>query len=708
MFKADFLQNRFFSLSVKPLNRLKTVAHPLSTGFLNLSIAALDFCFKLILIKPFLSLALRALGLRLKSKWLVFFTLLGLVVFSPLAFSHGHHNSDKQIEISLALFEKAIQLSPDLVPKNPAKHVPFYKVNGYKVYLTGPIWELVRMWMVIYLRDIELYCKCDIDIDLMIREAKKYIPKNPLLSTVSTMGKNITQDLALLAVYFTAKYGRIVASIKVSAEIAETLILMYFGRIAHFACNAITATLVFMARTVQKTYRFLSFGGEFSNSRLLFSARMAWVYRQINKSQKRVFFTINESLAYNREKLEQLSIKNPNRLLWIESLKAKTDPLIEKIKELKLELSTNLDLTQKQQNKIEKRIENLLNKIDQHSAVNRKDFFGKRFKRYLWLKSRKNKKTYLNSYDLKDNFKAFMKSDFWPLGAQYILESVTEQPKPSHLQSPDKDNLLYVDFDTLNQLEGLKSQNLDASDILNNLQNLNVVLPTTNTKEEINMSNYTDGVISGLIEEYLKKIYPENTDLKVEQKVAEAFLSDFHVIFDSRIVTRERFIKARIIEAFLSLFWADFLAKAKRKIFQNNQGMTLGQKTSLVWRLGQVENLSHQFSDFLAAVSVIKDKNKIHYYKYETIEKFLSFLLFYNNIILATKKDYTNFNEFSKHFDKLQQGLTLEFETFFSQLDEQKQNLKSLSLNKEKRTAISLIPFKKARPQCKKIIRKYQ
>ena len=584
-----------------------------------------------------------------------------LIIFSPLSFSHGHHNSEKQVDVSLALFEKAIQLSPELLPKEPDPNTPFYQVNGHKIYLNQAFWELTKEWLKLYIQEIEAYCPCDLDLDLMIKESKNYLPKNPLISKISYTSKNITENLLSLGTHLTAKYGYTVAFLKVSAEVAETLLSVFVGgKGIHVLCNAIDVMIFPLARKIQRSFRIFFYGSHFSRSRLVFSARMAWLSRRINKSQKRVFFVINQSLEFNREGLEKLNSQGPksllhskgHRLLWLENLKSKTDSLLDEIQILETELQ-DPDLPVRDQNRKQKRIQNLKKQIDRLTQLNRNNFFGKRFKRYLWLKSRKSRRSYMSGKDLESHFRFIIKNDFWPLGMQNIIDKAT-----------DKTNW-----------------NLAHSQIPDNLEN-------QATKSLQNKPN-KDEVISGLVEEFLQKVKPD-ADLNLTKPAVEFFISDLHIIFDTHQQIENRLMSARFVEILLSQFFARYLSLSKKKFLENNESMSFKERMKLHWHFGYVENMAYQFSDFLVAVAIAKQEQKIQFYKYEAIEKFFSFLLYFNEIHLALNKPH------------------LDVDTFFNQLQIKEHSIKSLSLTKEKRTAISIIPFKKTRPLCQKLVRKYQ
>ena len=77
------------------------------------------------------------------------------ISFSFKSFTHETHHSEEEIETALRIFKKAILLSSDFSDRvQNHSVVPFYKINGYKVYLDKGFWDLTRAWIrVLYRRN---------------------------------------------------------------------------------------------------------------------------------------------------------------------------------------------------------------------------------------------------------------------------------------------------------------------------------------------------------------------------------------------------------------------------------------------------------------------------------------------------------------------------------------------------------------------------
>ena len=393
-----------------------------------------------------------------------------------------------------------------------------------------------------------------------------------------------------------------------------------------------------------------SYGKNLGGSGLLSSARMAWLSRQIKKSQKKVFFRIDQALVFREQELEKVNKEGPksffhqrgHRFLWIEHLKRKTDPLFEKIAELELQLQ-NENLKPKEQNGIVKQIEKMKSKIESISQVNRKDFFGMRFKRFLLFRSRKGRKSYMFGNHFQD--KVTGQNIFWPLSLQEnTIERVLES---------------------------------------------NILSPTIETSR--------DEIREGLIEEFLlnKKdmgeFLKDETELNNKKEAIQFLLADIEQIFNTKNSQAERLMRTYTIEATLGTLFAHYL-NISSSILSQKYEMSFAEHIKLQWIFGSFFNLAYQFSDFLSSVSITKDKTKIQFYKYESMEKLLAFFDYLYEVHFLLKAD-------SKVISK---------QMVFERLNSQNHKLKSLSLLQEKKTAFSLLPFKTAIPQCKKLIEKYQ
>ncbi len=567
-----------------------------------------------------------------------------LTFFSFISFSHDELH-EKEIEVALKVFEKAILLSPDLLTHvQDNSVVPFYKVGKNKIYLNQGFWNLTKAWVRIYIEEIEKHCSCDLDADLMVQEAKNYLPKSFLRQKFLEPGKHMGKEISYQGAYLTANYGYVAAGLKLSAEVAETILSVFMGiKGAHIFCNAIDVMIFPLTRKFQKYTRVFSYGRQMDASGSLVLFKTAWLSRQIKKSRKRVFFHIDQALIFRKEELEKVNKTGPkslfhrkgHRLLWIEKLKRNTDPFFKKIKYLEEKLQQQTDSKERQS--IIKQISKSQNKIENLSKVNRKDFFGAKFKRYLLLKSRKSRIGYMAGKGMPD--KIIDKNLLWPLSLQ---ENVIERMLISKSQT-------------------------EVSQV------------------------HPDIIRDGLIEEFLsKKINLENNDKLDDKKEAiQFFLKDIEVIFNTSLPTKERVASVYVLEMTLGALFTKYLKMSSLILSQKHQ-MSFTEKLKLQWAFGRFFHLVYNFSDFLLSVAVIKDKTKIQFYKYESMEKLLAFFTYLHEVQTFLKS-----NDLNKEF-------------LFKKLNSQKYHIQTMSLSKEKKTVFSFLPFKTKIPECKKIVEKYQ
>ncbi|MCY4321640.1 MAG: hypothetical protein OXC37_04485 [Bdellovibrionaceae bacterium] len=590
------------------------------------------------------------------------FSLLFISCFiAPLkSFSHQGHHSEKEIETALSVFEKAILMSPELLEQTENNSVtPFYKFNGHKVYLNESFWNLTKAWLRIYITEIEKYCPCDLDPEFMIETTRGHIPKNLFQKTMSKT-KHISKDLSNTGSRITAKYGYFYATVKVSSEIAETILSVFMGlKGAHFLCNAIDIMIIPLIRHFQKYIRTFSYGRNLSNISLIHALKVLWVSRQVKKSQNRVFFIIEEALDFNEINLRKVNQEGPkdHRKLWLNKLKDKTDPLFNKISELKselevLEINTTdpYELEQKKEI-IENKIEKLQTKINKVSKVNRKSFFGNRFKRYLLLLSRKGQTTYMAGHHLPDKITG--KKTLWPLSLQEnILEQTLNYKNQSHTLETEPDEI---------------QKALVKEFILKRQAKLKLYIDEKTNQDTT-------------VEERYQEI-PFNE----KAQVVYSLLESIERIFDTKKDKRERLLMAQSIENVLAVLFVEYF-NISVKILKDKYNLSFKELLKLNWNFGRFSHSVYEFSDFLSSISVVTDINKIKFYKYESMEKLLAFLDYLYEVQFLLKDNQTTKQE------------------VLSKLQGKREDLMSLSLFKEKKIGFSLVPFKRAKVKCMELV----
>jgi len=565
------------------------------------------------------------------------------LAFSLSAYSHQKNYSSKEIETALTIFEKAILLSPDFLSKNTNSSItPFYKVNGHKIYLNEAFWQLTKTWLKVYIEEVEKHCPCDLQPDVMIEEAKNYIPQNLIKKRMNHAITDLSYSISYHSVHFAATYGYAAAILKLSAEIAETILSVTVGgKGIHVLCNTIDVIILYFTRVFHKYFRVFSYGHKLKANTLILPLKVAWLSRKVHKSKKQVFFHIDQALVFRKQELAKINAEGPksffntkgHRLLWLEQLKDKTQHLFDKISDLESTLQDS-SLSNAKRKKIEKTIQKTKNKIENVSKLNRKDFFGFRYKRYLLLKSRKGQKAYMSGKSFPE--KIIGKNILWPLSFQEnILERVIKS-------SPSELNF-----------------NFHSDEIK------------------------ADEIRDGLILEFLSKQNYKDSFFKDRQKILQTFLRDVEYIFDVDKPTGLRLMKVYSIETILAGFFAHYL-KISGDVLSNKYHMSFSEKMKLQWEFGYFFRLIHEFSDFLATISVIQNKKTIRFYKYESMEKLLTFFDY-----LRELQNFLNTSDINK-------------DLFFKKLKSKKDFIKSLSLLKRKNRS-----FRNS-IQCKKLIEKDQ
>lgn len=566
-------------------------------------------------------------------------------------YSQASIYSEKKIHTALSVFEKATLLSPDLLNSaGPQAVRPFYKFNGHKIYLDEGFWDLTRAWIRLYIDEIEEYCPCDLNPDLMIQTAKDYLPQNFFQQKLKKAGREISYQGA----HLTAKYGHTAAVLKLSSEIAETVLSFSVGgKGVHILCNAIDVMIFPLMRGVQKYVRVFSYAKKVEKNALLFSLKMAWLSYNLRKSRDNVFFHIDQALVFrsaeqnkvNHEGPKSLFHKRGHRLLWIERLKQKTDPLFRRIEEWESRLK-DIQLSSQEKKRLEQRIQKTYSRIERISRLNRKDFFGMRFKRYLLLKSRKGRIAYMHGKDLPD--KVAGRGILWPLSFQ----------------------------------ENTMERMLESS------------------SKQLNFTAPPDEIRDGLIEEFLSRRAwtlggTQRNELQSserrrdEKQAVQYFLSDIEQIFDTNKTPESRLMKAYSIEMTLGGLFAHYMKISGSILSQENQ-MSFAETVKLQWMFGQFFRLVSEYSDFLASVAISK-KTDIQFYKYESLEKLLAFFDYLHEVQVLLS---------DPSLDKV---------VIFERLNSQQSRLRAVSLLQEKKTSFSFVPFGRKKPaKCQKLVEKYQ
>ena len=618
------------------------------------------------------------------------FLLISFFFFSFQAFSHGSHDhhhshedhhshhSNKEIEASLEIFEKAFVLSSEFLEKEKeSQMIPLYRVNGKNIYLNDRVWDLVKAWLIVYLDELEKHCHCDLDPNLLIQEAKNYLPQNFFerkIRKIAREMKEFGKNISYITAFLIATYGYTAAIAKAAAEVAETIVFVIgLGMFAHAVCNAIDVMIFPLVRQIQKYTRVFVYGGRLDSGRLWSSAKMFWISRQIYKSRRRVFFHIEQALEFKHHEMEngETGGKSKSRaLLWLRELKRKTDPLFEQIEIWEREMEQESENSVRSRT-LMKKIKKARRKIENLSKINRKDFFGMRYKRYLLLKSRKGKKTYMSGEESNQLLNKMFGGMFggnilWP---SYLRKIVMEK----YLKSPD---------------ELLQKKDTESSDVLlfphssDEFLQKNIMEIPDKPLQSVEMR--PDEIREGLVEEFLKG----KDNLKNGGQGVQLLMHNVEEVFNTDRPRTHRLMDANSIQAVLgTVFFINLQLLSPSilaKQLSEKYNLSFRQKMKIQYRFGLFLREIYRFADFLSVVSLIKDERKIQFYKYESMEKMLAILDFFYevNSLLNDKRD------------------RLDIQELFEILNTKYQKIRSFSLSRRKKKAFSILPV----PQCKKLV----
>ena len=505
----------------------------------------------------------------------LFFLLFSFFTFSQPSSTQENMAVEDSTKLAIDVFEKAVLFSPEILNASQEEITDvFIIVNDQKVYLNSGFWNLVKGWLRIYQRDIQNNCSCEFDPDQVVEEAKNHIAQGAISTKYIIPLKDKVALWSQKSLYFASKYGELAAILKVSAEITETIFsLMVGGKGVKIFCKVLDTMIFPFLRVFQNHYRVFSFGKNFQSSGLLMSVKSGWFSYRVRQAQNKAFLDINDYLILNESKSKQVDQEGfkHNREKWVEVLIEKSTPLLKEIKKTDAELKGNLSEKEKT-NKLQQR-KKLYSDLDKLTEVNRKNFFGQRYKRFLFAISRKKKPDHLNGNRIPDNV---VSSHFaWPLA---LKENIFER--------------------------ALKSQK-------SNKQKTFEIKP--------------DEIREGLVDEFLdrhKNLIPK--DKEAYRKSINYFLLDIDKIFDSNTPAAERYLTIQIIEFFLHTFFNHYFNLVSGTISKKSI-KSFGGKIQFYRRAGRFFYLIQRFSDFLSAVVTANKSDKAIFYKYESMENLLRF-----------------------------------------------------------------------------------
>ena len=234
--------------------------------------------------------------------------------------------------------------------------------------------------------------------------------------------------------------------------------------------------------------------------------------------------------------------------------------------------------------------------------MQKKIFLGKRYKRYLFLRSRKGKNRYLKGNSIPDQVTA--NNWLWVLSGQ---ENILQQ--------------------------SLMAQGEKVS---NPLLTQQTALPE-------------DEIRSELAKEFVEKLAKQEaiTNKKDRIRWTEHVLGDIERIFDPSLPLKERYFLAVVIETGLTGFFKHYLQLIYNKISSSQDKLRFREKKELIKKLNPFIYHAYEYSDFLSTASLTKDKASLTSYKYEAMENLLLFLEYLGKLsrISLSNRSFSNIVE---------------------------------------------------------------
>ena len=408
------------------------------------------------------------------------------------------------------------------------------------------------------------------------------------------------------------------------------------------------------------------------------------------KAESRIRFRLQSSALIDPEGLKSVNEegRGDNRRKWLERLSSRVAPILEKIREIETRLESQ-NLSEKERKKLATKKHKLYRKAGKLAEVSRKDFFGKRYKRYFWFRSRKGKRTHLNGHTVTDQ--AISHKGIWPAGVEEnILERAFRLPSSNPEEGsvrPSKAEALSENppdpfFDPLREqgaltdLTGSFFYRMEQAEAGEN-ENLN--LP----------SQQPDEIRRGLAEEFSEKIRKKAgiTNKEEHIKTIEYVLGDIEKIFDTSLSLKERHNLAFELEMILTGFFSYYLQVIFEEILPEKS--SLRDRVKVRWKLSLFLRHSYIYADSLFAASLTKNPSVSASYKYEAMENLLILL------------------EYLSKLSRITEGKRQKTATLLARLDQDLHPLNTSPFLGEKRTSFSFIPFKSPhRPACHDLMRK--
>ena len=577
---------------------------------------------------------------------------------------HSPTQSQSQFAENTALsediFNRAVALAPEVLSagEEGSLSTAYFKVAGYRIPLNNGFRNLVRGWIRLYRERMEEYCPCDIPEETLVKQAEENIAKGFFATKVKEPAIHAGEHITLTLYAYSARYGKVAALMKASAEVAEhSLALFSLGKGIHIFCNVIDVMIFFVLRKTQTFVRVFSGANKAMDknkfSSLLIAFRSAFLSWIVNRAQKQVFFHLETAdlHPFALTEVDHEGSKKNKRANFARRLSQKTAPLVAQIKQTDHSLE-QANLPDRERIKLLKKREKLNKKMEKITEVSYKNFFGKRYKRFGLLLSRKLNRDYLRGNGFLDTLTS--QKGLWPVAVQ---ENILQRAFVSAVHEGSFPLLV-------NQTVALTA----------------------------------DGVREGLAKEFVEKTKlsassaprplpgTEGNNQYHSQHVhhVEIKLMDIDTIFNPDVPVRKRYFLTQELEWELTGFFEYHLRQIYKKIIQK-ETLNARERFRLRWEMEKFAYYAFAYTDFLRMASMVKDKSRLFFYKHKAMENYLIFYEYLSALSQTASSTWTK-----------QDRETL--------LKEKLQKIISFQIQREKRTAFSWIPFRTPLPHCRNLV----
>lgn len=463
-----------------------------------------------------------------------FLFLLAFSATTQSSFAHGDHGHN-DIGHFVDFYERIIDFNEShLMERMNSRFAQSHlRVGRLNIPLNSEFWNLLRLWAEVYETELQRdgCSHCEVDEEAMVAKAKDLHAKGLLKDRIYPYFKEKAQDISMEAVHVGAPLGDFFLTAKALAEVVESIgSVTVGGKGIHVFCTLIDAALIFGARYMQTSLRIPMNSINTGTGYILPSVKAAYVSHTIRKAFKRVRFEV-APFELNLTKEEKKRLKkekskvHSRHIKWLDWLERKGHDLV---------------------------------KIDA------KSYFGKRYKRFMFLIRRRNIR-YLKGDGVVDT--VFAKKHIWSLSVE------TEPFKYDFVQAKGETSNLFR------------------------------VKSSTIKKDELVEAILEDNQLGG-------------------SSLARRLVSDIEFIFDSNNTYRERYARLVMIESAYVGFMYELNSKLFKKKYEQSLQSSFKRILYYQYKLGKVVSYLYELMDLLRVMSVTKDSNTLQKYKYEAIESF--------------------------------------------------------------------------------------